>query len=109
MQSSNNFTDIDETINLRAELKPYLNKWPWFVLSVLLAISIAFIYLRYTPQSYQTTARILIKDEGSSDLSQLAMFQDLRMGKIGSINLDNEIKILKSRPLTERTVEQNVL
>src|SRR5690625_1553669 len=106
MQSSNEYTDIDDNFNLREELKPYLNKWPWFVLSVLIAISIAFIYLRYTPQSYQTTASILIKDEGSSDLSQIAMFQDLGMGKIGSVNLDNEIKILKSRPLTERTVEQ---
>lgn len=106
MQPSNDLYSQEESINLRDILKPYLRNWPWFVVSVLVAISIAFIYLRYTPNSYQTTASILIKDEGSSDLSQLAMFQDLGMGRVGAANLDNEIKILNSRPLTERTVEQ---
>lgn len=93
-------------LDLNYELRPYLTNWPWFVLSVLIALSIAYIYLRYQPLSFETTASILIKDEGNPNLSQMAMFQDLAKGQFQSVNLENEIKVLKSRPLAERTVKQ---
>lgn len=108
MQSNHsNNTYGEETINIREELDKYLRYWPWFIISVLIAISIAFIYFRYTPNSYQTTASILIKDEGNSSMSQIAMFKDLGLGdSFASANLENEIEILKSRSITERVVQQ---
>ena len=106
MQSLTDHSIPGNKTNLRDTISQYLRYWPWFVLSILIALSIAYLYLRYTPLSYQTTASILIKDENSSNISQMAMFQDLGMGQFSSANLDNEIKVLKSRPLTERTVKQ---
>lgn len=98
---------FEETINLREELNKYLRYWPWFIISVIVALIVASIYLRYTPSSYQTTASILIKDESNSNMSQLAMFQDLGLGdRFGGINLENEVEILHSRLLTERVVRQ---
>lgn len=106
MHSLTDHSISENPTSLRATINKYLRYWPWFVLSMLIALGIAFIYLRYTPLSYQTTASILIKDESSTNYSQMAMFNDLGMGQFNSVNLDNEIKTLKSRPLTERTVKQ---
>lgn len=96
----------DESINIRAELEKYLRYWPWFVISVIIAILIAGAYLRYTPSSYQTQASILIKDEENSSMSQLAAFQDFGLANMSTVNLENEIEILKSRNLTNRVVRQ---
>lgn len=108
MQSHIESSNYDEdNINIREELDKYLRYWPWFIISVILFICAAFIYLRYTPSSYQTTASILIKDENSSSMSQIAMFNDLGIGdKFSTVNLENEIEILKSRNITERVVRQ---
>lgn len=106
-QQSSSHTYLEEEINLRKEITKYLRYWPWFILSLLLTIGAASIYLRYTPQSYQTTASILIKDEGNSSMSQLAAFQDLGLASnFSSVNLENEIEVLTSRMLTKRVVNQ---
>lgn len=106
MQSLTEHSIPDKDTNLRDTIMPYLRYWPWFILSVIILLGAAHIYLRYTPLSYQTTASILIKDDSNSGHSQMAMFQDLGMGQFNTANLDNEIKVLKSRPLTERMVKQ---
>lgn len=96
----------EKSKDIRAELGKYLRYWPWFIVSIIVALIIANVYLRYTPFSYQTTAKILIKDENSSSMSQLAMFQDLGIGDKFSANLENEIEILSSRNLINRVVRQ---
>src|SRR5690554_1037943 len=93
--------------SLRDDIAQYLRFWPWFVLGVIITVSISFIYLRYATPIYQTQASILIKDEKNSELSELAAFQDL--GLTGSLNqsgFENEIQILKSKSLTERVVKE---
>lgn len=96
----------EKSKDIRTELGKYLRYWPWFIVSIIVALIIANVYLRYTPFSYQTTAKILIKDENSSSMSQLAMFQDLGIGDKFSANLENEIEILSSRNLINRVVRQ---
>lgn len=97
----------EKGVNLREVIAKYLRYWPWFILSIIIAIVIARIYLHYTPLSYQTTASILIKDEKNSNVSQLAIFQDLGVGdRVSGINLENEIEILSSRAITEKLVRK---
>ncbi len=99
----NNFESHEPT--LREQIEQYLRYWPWFVLCVLLSLSIAYVYLRYATPIYQTVATILIKDEKNSALSELAVFQDLGLtGNLNQAGFENEMQILKSRSLTERVV-----
>lgn len=93
--------------NLNDVIAKYFRYWPWFILSFIITLVIARVYLYYTPLSYKTTASILIKDEKNSNLSQLAIFQDLGVrDKIPGINLENEIEILSSRAITEKLVRK---
>lgn len=95
---SNNI-EADDTINIRAEIEKYLIHWKWFVLGVLLALTIAFLFLRYATPQYSASAVILIKDDKKSGASaELAVFEDLGLGTSGK-NIDNEIEIIKSRKI----------
>ena len=97
-----------ETINIREELEKYVINWKWFLLAVLISLSGAFIYLRYTIPTYTATTSILIKDNNKSGISsELAAFEDLGIiGGGSSNNPENEIEILKSRKIIGKVVDE---
>jgi uncharacterized protein involved in exopolysaccharide biosynthesis len=68
--------------------------WQWFVLSLIVALGIAFLYLRYTTPVYNTYAKILVKGSESrgSGASQALSIGDI----IQNYGLSNERQILKS-------------
>lgn len=105
----NNQTDIEskeQDININEILKPYFRRWPWFVLSVFLALTAAYLFLRYSTPVYNTTSTILIKDAKNVGAGgDLAMLQDLSgIGSMGTNSVDNEIEILKSKKLMRDVV-----
>ena len=50
----------EEKLDLVHEVKRYIRFWPWFLLSILFSISVAFIYLRYAQRIYKTLSLIHI-------------------------------------------------
>lgn len=97
----------ENELTLREQIETYLRYWPWFLGTVIIALIAASIYLRYAVTTYNTTATILIKNEGNKNLSELAAFQDLGIvGTLTNSDFDNEIEILKSKNLTEKVVEE---
>jgi tyrosine-protein kinase Etk/Wzc len=102
-------TNIDEEqnedFNVREAIERYLNHWQWFVLGAFLCVAVAYVYLRYTIPQYQASTTILVKDDKKGGmLSELSAFSDMGLGSGMKSNLDNEIEVLKSRTLAERTV-----
>ncbi len=110
MQKQDFYDDIDddvEDINIREQLDKYIVHWRWFLVSVIVGLILAFLYLRYTIPTYQATTSILVKDEKKGGmLSELSAFSDLGIGGSMKSNLDNEIEILKSRTLVESTINR---
>nr|WP_315143104.1 polysaccharide biosynthesis tyrosine autokinase [uncultured Flavobacterium sp.] len=104
----NDFLDDEiEEVNLREQLEKYLVHWRWFLVSVLIGLVLAFLYLRYTTPTYEATTTILVKDEKKGGmLSELSAFADLGMGGAMKSNVDNEIEILKSRTLVESAIKE---
>lgn len=89
----------DEKIDLQKTLALYFRNWKWLVFSSLFFVVLGFIYLKYTTKTYESSARVLVKDDKQNSLSSgLALFEDLGMLS-GSSNVQNEIEILKSRTL----------
>ncbi|MDQ6471024.1 polysaccharide biosynthesis tyrosine autokinase [Flavobacterium sp. LHD-80] len=111
MQKQDFYNDVIddeiEDVNLREQLDKYLIHWRWFLVSVVIGLILAFIYLRYTTPSYEATTSILVKDEKKGGmLSELSAFADLGLGGSMKNNVDNEIEILKSRTLVENTTKK---
>lgn len=106
--SQNKFNDrTEESLNIRSEIEKYLIHWKWFGLGCILALSLAFVYLRYSTPKYSASASILIKDNKKAGLSaELEAFKDLGIVGGGSLNnTDNEIEILKSRKVIGNVVD----
>src|SRR5690554_127265 len=98
--------EVRET-DLREQIFIYLNHWPWFVLSLIITIGAAYLYLRYQSNIYNTKATILIKDEGNRAASELAAFQDIGVASgLSASSFQNEMFVLKSNSLTERVVRK---
>ena len=80
--------------------------WQWFLLSLIIFVAGAFIYLRYTEPVYKVTARMLIKDEDKqkNPAQMLAGVEDLGFLS-NSTGIDNEVEVLKSRVLLREVVK----
>jgi capsular exopolysaccharide synthesis family protein len=78
----------------------------WFVASLVICISAAFLYLRYTKPTYEAKAKIIIRaNEKTGLLSGEQLFQDLGMFS-GDKNVLNEIEIINSHTLMEEVVQE---
>ncbi|MEO8235949.1 MAG: polysaccharide biosynthesis tyrosine autokinase [Flavobacterium sp.] len=96
----------DSSINLRNQLFKYLLHWKWFLFSIITFLVLAKLYLRYSIPEYNAQTTILIKSENSGGLtSELSAFQDLAMFSGDKNDINDEIEILKSRTLIEKTVK----
>nr|WP_298006934.1 tyrosine-protein kinase [uncultured Flavobacterium sp.] len=93
-------------IDLKQEVFKYLIHWRWFALSIFLAFITAVVYLKVTPKSYSVATKILIKDEKKGDLaSQLTALPETALLKGGAANMEDEVQILQSRTLIEKTLD----
>ena len=81
--------------------------WQWFLLSLLICVLSAWLYLRYTTPVYQVSARILIKDDNSQKSNSAQMLSNMEeMGFLtNSAGIDNEVEVLRSRILMRDVVK----
>ena len=95
----------ENSIDLKAELFKYLVHWRSFLVSIIVIIALAVLYLKFASKIYDVNTTILIKEDNKSDLtSQLTAFSDFGFGGSKN-NIENEIEILKSRTLTEKVID----
>ena len=80
--------------------------WKWFVLSLIICIGLAAVYLRYTTPIYQASAKLLIKDNDQDGGGRSAnMLNSATLGMISNSNgFDNELEILTSHSLAQQAV-----
>lgn len=79
--------------------------WKWFVLSLIICLGLASIYLRYTIPIYQTYAKLLIKEENTSR-GRNSLQYSTNLGVVSnSTGIDNEMEILKSSSIAIQAVK----
>ncbi|WP_053990056.1 polysaccharide biosynthesis tyrosine autokinase [Mangrovimonas sp. TPBH4] len=99
--STSQTTHSDAKFDIKEEFTKYLSYWPWYLFSMAIAILIAYFYSRYTPDTYRTTAKIRVLDEGKG----LELPSSAFVFKRSSINLDNDMELVKSKRLLSKVVE----
>src|ERR1700689_2440212 len=105
--TSNNtaFKDNSWTVGPKDFLFKYLKYIPWVIICIAVALVLAYLKIRWTPPIFHAQALLLIKDERSDGgASKDERFNEMLMEQ-PTINLDNEIEILKSSPVMERVVK----
>ncbi len=91
--------------NFRTLFQTFILNWQWFALSLIIALGVTAIYLRYTTPRYQASAKMLIKDEDSNRGGRNSLMSAANLGIISNTEgIDNEMEILSSFTLAADVV-----
>ncbi len=91
------------SLSLRDLFYKYVRFLPVFILSVAMALFIAYAYLRYATPIYSVAGSMHIKSDKQGGRSD--RFEDIFVNDKAA-NIQSEIEVLKSRPLMQRVVEK---
>ena len=91
----------EQSIDIKQLIYICLSHWYLFVIFVVLALAIGFVINRYKTSVYQTSGTVLIKSDQTFDPTSL--MTNLNTGKS---NVENEMAILRSYTLAERTIKK---
>jgi len=95
---------MDGKINLKAIILRLLSKWYYFLIALVVAIPLAYLYLRVTPKQYQVRASLLVKsEEPAMRTDQFLKGMDLFAQKT---ELEDEVGILQSYSMVEQALRQ---
>lgn len=107
MAQNNNLNKQEESINIRETFFYYLNYWKWIVVSVIVCLSFASLYLLKTNNLYAIKTSILIKqgdsNGGSSSVSESDVLKELGL-PTEQTNIDNETQVFQSADLIKNTI-----
>lgn len=113
-QESSQFSEGEKKLNkvsVNEVIKPYIRKWPWFILSAILALAVSFLAVKFITPVYYVETTLLIKDsKNSSATNDLGVLSDLSgLGGMKTNSISNEIEVLKSKKLmTDVVVSKNL-
>ncbi len=99
-ENPNNIFSIKDQFNL------IVKNWYWFLISLIVCLTIAFLIKRYSIDIYQATAAVMIKDTKSGGLSETGVLGDLNILGNSYNTVENEIEVLKSRRLMRKVVKE---
>ena len=96
-----------EIKNLKEIIYPYIIHWKFFIISIILCLSIYVIYINYTKKLYKINTTLIINDEKENGLAgQISSFENLGLDFGGSSSsIDNELNLLSSRNLISKVVK----
>ena len=93
----------EDSFNLKQEISYYLFFWPWFLLTIILALVGSFIYLRYTPNIYKSYAQIQIT---KSDASSSFLTTEVTSLFGSRVNVENDISVTTSNHILGKVVKK---
>ncbi|WP_142786041.1 GumC family protein [Changchengzhania lutea] len=102
IQSSKTSKDF----NLKTAIYTYTKQWKWFILSCIIFMTLAYVYIRYTTPQYAASAKIMLIDEnegaaGTSALNDLSIFSESDDAMV-----EDEIQVIKSRKTLQDVVKK---
>ena len=100
---NNNPVQEETSIDIKKELSYYLFFWPWFVGAILITLTAAYFYLRYSDTIYNSNAQIQIKTD--SDPASFLM-TDLDPFNMDKVVVENDIAVITSQHILSQVVER---
>ncbi|MCI0472664.1 MAG: Wzz/FepE/Etk N-terminal domain-containing protein, partial [Ignavibacteria bacterium] len=93
----------EEAFDYKAFFFKIYRHWYFFILTIIVALIIAFLFNKYTKPVYEVSTTVIIKNDRNANIDPqqligLGFRNDLQ-------NIENEIGVLASYSLTERTVK----
>lgn len=91
-------------IDLIRILRTVIRNWWVYLIFLLISLSGAYAYIKYSTPLYKIQSKILVKDKKKGgDIPGAEIFQELDLFD-GQNSVENEVELLKSRTLMEKTL-----
>ena len=87
-------TTTNDSLSFKDMLMVCLRHWPWFVLSLVLFMGAATLYLLSTPKTYTRTTSIMVKNSGEKS-NDIKLIEELGVNNLSS-NISDEIVAIHS-------------
>ncbi|MDO4991685.1 MAG: polysaccharide biosynthesis tyrosine autokinase [Prevotellaceae bacterium] len=98
---------VSGVFNLQFILTSLILNWKWYLLSLIICVGCAMVYLRYASPVYSISAKMLIKEDDSPQASRRgsALQNVANLGFMTNTSgFDNELEMLKSQSLSTAAV-----
>ncbi len=95
-------TKKQDDFNLKAFLTPYLEKWYYFVISIVVFGALGVLFIKSRAPYYQVNANMLISQEDNGGIAALANF-DSMFGNAGDV--DDEIFVISSHAVYKQVAK----
>ena len=96
----------EDVLELRKVFYLMSSKWYYFLITLLAAFVCAFVYIKYTIPVYKVSATLLINEERRGvTVGNNQIFEGFGLGA-GATNLDNQMMLLSSKKLIDRTIDE---
>ena len=93
-----------ETTNYKVLFLKYFKYWYWYLLGIILSISLAYLYLQSATKEYPISATVLIPTK-SADFTQNAVVSELESYQSTKV-VENEAEVLSSVSLMNLALQQ---
>lgn len=103
LNNNPNYLDEDSNLDIKGIVIKVLSYWYLFLIGVVIALTAGFLYNRYTPKVYQVSASLYIKEDKMT-IDPTSMMTGLTFKS--NNNISNEIGILQSFSIKERTLNE---
>lgn len=106
-QAAANEDKVSGVFNLQFIITSLILHWKWYLLSLIICVGSAMVYLRYAAPVYSITAKLLIKDDDTQQTSRRgsAVQNAVNLGIMTNTSgFDNELELLKSQTLSSEAV-----
>ena len=95
----------ENSVNIKDLFFKYATNWKWFLLSLFVFLMGAKLFLRYSIPEYKSFTTLLIKRGDDGGMAEFAALQELTAFSGSKKDIDDEIEVLKSRSLVEKTIK----
>ena len=99
----NSLNNEGNSIDIKREWSYYFFFWPWFLLTISLALVGSYTYLRYTPNIYSSSAQVQIT---KSDASSSFLTSEVTSLFGTRVNVENDIAVITSNHILSQVVQQ---
>jgi capsular exopolysaccharide synthesis family protein len=107
-QLQNEFFEHNQSaISVKERLMKFFSHWPLIVICVLVCVCAGIFYIEITTPKYLATTTFLIKGEEEGKPNTQDLIERSVNGGKKEINLNNEMLLINSSGLMERTVAKN--
>ncbi|MEI2709183.1 MAG: Wzz/FepE/Etk N-terminal domain-containing protein [Chitinophagaceae bacterium] len=104
VQPKDGLNEGKPNFSLREIMVKYLSYFPLFVLSLVIFLGSALMYIRYKVPIYRASVQVLVNNPLSNQAQPDLISQ--AVSGVRSINLENEMQLIRSKEILERVVKK---